>query len=299
VHEYIVSDLQRVRRSEDTSMYRGRWLCNARGCRYECSYCGGCQSAHRALAGRQGIVVRSPARMVDDLARLERDGVIQASLSYDLAGLGEEYWSEFLSALRDSGVRIGLYNECFQLPDLRFIAEFAESVDLEHSCVALSPLSGSEEVRRLNGKFYSDEELFRVLAHLDVYRISIFVYFSLNLPGENDRTIQESVDLAERIYQFYPPSLLKILTSSHTMDPLSPMSVRPDRYGIDVCMSSFMDYYGYCRDTQLASLEARSEAHRGFTPNGPRTRSLEAMADVWDGARRGRESSWWPVPPGW
>jgi hypothetical protein len=280
VHEYIVSDLQRVRATEDTSGYRGRWLCNARGCKYECSYCGGCHSAHQALAGRRG-------------------GVIQASLSYDLAELGEAYWREFLSGLRDRGVRIGLYNEFFQLPDRRFIAEFAESVNREHSCVALSPLSGSEKVRRLNGKFYSDEELFMVLSNLEQYRISVFCYFSLNLPGENEQTMQESVDLAERIYQFYPPTLLKILTSSHTMDPLSPMSVRPAKYGIDVSMSSFMDYYAYCRDTQLAAVEARGEAHRGFVPSDPGARSLETMADVWDRARQGRESSWWPVPPGW
>jgi radical SAM superfamily enzyme YgiQ (UPF0313 family) len=299
VHEYIVTDLQRVRGAEDTSVYRGRWLCNARGCRYECSYCGGCRSAHQALAGRKGIVARSPSRMVEDLARLERNGVIQASLSYDLAELGKAYWREFLSGLRDSGVRMALYNEFFQLPDLDFIAEFAGSVDLEHSCVALSPLSGSEKVRRLNGKFYSDEELFQVLASLSQFGMSIFVYFSLNLPGEDERTIQESVALAERIYRFYPPSLLKILTSSHTIDPLAPMNVRPERYGIDVDMSTFMDYYAYCRDTQLALHEARTEAHRGFRPSDPGARSLEAMADAWDRARTGRESSWWPVPPGW
>jgi hypothetical protein len=299
VHEYIVSDLQRVREGEDTSKYRGRWLCNARGCRYECSYCGGCHSAHEKLAGRKGLVARSPERMVEDLVRLDRTGVIQASLSYDLVGLGEAYWHEFLSRLRDSGIRIGLYNEFFQLPGLAFIDEFVTSVDMEHSCVALSPLSGSEAVRRLNGKHYSDDALFEVLDWLFQYRVSIFVYFSLNLPGEDEHTMRESVALAERIYTSYPSSLLKILTSSHTMDPLSPMNVRPAHYGIDVSMSSFVDYYDYCRDTQLATPDSRSEAHRGFLPRGSGVRSLESMADAWDSARRGRESSWWPVPPGW
>jgi hypothetical protein len=251
------------------------------------------------LAGRQGIVIRSPHKMVEDLARLEQNGVIQASLSYDLAELGEAYWREFLSLLRESGVRIGLYNECFQLPELSFIDEFVASVDLEHSCVALSPLSGSETVRRLNGKHYSDDELFEVLDRLGEYGVYLFVYFSLNLPGEDERTMRKSVALAEEIHRFYPPSLLKILTSSHTMDPLSPMNVHPDRYGIEVSMSSFADYYAYCRDTQLATPESRSEAHRGFVPSDPSARSLVAMADLWDEARRMRESSWWPVPPGW
>jgi hypothetical protein len=137
------------------------------------------------------------------------------------------------------------------------------------------------------------------LEHLNQYNVSIFVYFSLNLPGEDDRTMGESVALAERIYQFYPRSLLKILTSCHTMDPLAPMSVRPEKYGIETYMSTFMDYYAYCRATQLATPDARTEAWRGFKPSEPDSRSLETMADVWDRARQRRESSWWPVPPGW
>jgi clorobiocin biosynthesis protein CloN6 len=299
VHEYIVTDLQRVRSHPDTSMFRGRWLCTARGCRYECSYCGGCQSAQRTLAGRNGLVTRSPAKVVEDLGRLRENRVIQASLSYDIAELGEGYWREFFERLRASGIQIGLYNEFFQLPRPEFIEEFARSADMEHSCVALSPLSGSERVRRLNGKFYSNDELFHTLSVLNQYNISVVVYFSLNLPGEDDRVIQETVDLAQAIYAFYPPSLLKILTSCHTIDPLSPMNVRPEKYGIQVSMSTFQDYYAYCRGTQLATPEARTEAHRGFTPLDPGSRSLPAMADLWDQARLGKESSWWPVPPGW
>jgi len=299
VHEYIVTDLERARRALEVNPFRGRWLCTARGCRYECSYCGGCRSAHETLAGRKGIVTRTPARVVDDLRRLGKTGSIQASLSYDIAELGEAYWQEFFSLLRDSGVRIGLYNELFQLPKPEFVEEFVRSVDMAHSCLALSPLSGSEAIRRLNGKQFSNKELFDVLDLLSRRNVPIFVYFSLNLPGEDDRAIQETVGLAGRIYEFYPPSLLKILNSCHTIDPFSPMSLHPERFVIEVSMRTFMDYYAYCRDTQLVSPESRTEMHRGFKPAGSGARALEAMAEAWDAARRGRESSWWPIPPGW
>jgi clorobiocin biosynthesis protein CloN6 len=299
VHEYIVTDLQRARNARNTNQFRGRWLCTARGCRYECSYCGGCKSAHQALAGRKGIVPRSPAKMVEDLQRLVENGVIQASLSYDIAEMGEAYWRAFLGGMQHSNVTIGLYDEFFQLPTPAFLDAFVESVDLEHSCVALSPLSGSEKVRYLNGKFYGNDQLFDVLAQLKAHDLSIFCYFSLNLPGENEDTIHETVDLAKRIYGFYPSSRLKILTSSHTIDPLCPMNTEPEEYDVDVDMSTFMDYYQYCRDTQLASPAARTEAHRGFRLRDPEARDLAKMADIWDEARVGRESSWWPVPPSW
>ncbi len=299
IHEYIVTDLQVARSAADKSRFRGRWLCNARGCKYNCSYCGGCKSAHRALAGRDGIVPRSPAKMVADLKRLVEKRVIQASMSYDLAELGEAYWREFFDRLRRSGVKIGLYNELFQLPGPEFVDTYAASVDIAQSCIALSPLSGSEQVRRLNGKYYSNDELFAILNALRKHNLSIFVYFSLNLPGENQETIIESIDLAREIAAFYPHNLLKILTSCHTIDPLCPMSTDPDQYGVQVDMTSLMDFYAYCRDTQIASDQARTEAHRGFRPADPQARSLARMADLWDAARAGHKDCWWPVPPGW
>jgi len=296
VHQYIITDLAQ---SLAPHSLRGHWLCIARGCRYECAFCGGCRTAHRILAGRRGMVTRSPAKVVDDLERLKEQGIQQVSLSYDIAELGEGYWREFFSRLGDRGIRIGLYDELYRLPKDDFLLEFAKRSSIPHSCLALSPLSGSEKVRRLNGKPYSNEELFHTLKLLKGYYVPIFVYFSLNLPGEDEKAFEETLALAERIYDFYPPNLLKILNTCHTVDPYSPMSMRPEKYSIEVTMSTFMDYYDYCRSTGLAGPGARTGMHRGFRIAGSKPRSLEAMAEKWDALRKGRESSWLPVPFSW
>lgn len=299
-HEYVVTHLDASRAAMDAGEpFRGRWICTARGCKHECSYCGGCESAHRMLAGREGIIARSPESVVADLKRLQEAGIHQAALSYDIVEIGEPYWRRLLEAVRESGVRIGLYNEFFQLPPVSFVAEFARSVDMTHSCVALSPLSGSERVRRLNGKIYTDAALFNLLDYLNLHSVPIFVYFSLNLPGENEQTLEETIQLASRIYETYPSTLLKILNTCHTVDPLSPMQQHPDKYGITVSMHSFADFVAYCRETQLAGPGSRTGEWRGFAPVTPEERDLEAMAQRWDAAREGREASWWPVPPSW
>ncbi len=301
VHEYIVTDIEKARAAMDQKIFKGRWIATARGCKFECSYCGGCRTAHKTLAGRNGIVPRSPEAVVREIERLAANQVLQVSLSYDIAEMGESYWRKFFSLLRKSGVKIGLYNEFFQMPPAGFLKDFARSADMEHSVVALSPLSGNERVRRLNGKHYSNAELFNLLDYLNLYNFSIFVYFSLNLPGETEETMAESVDLAKRIYNHYPAPMLKILTSCHTLDPLSPIQQHPEKFGVDVSMHTFMDFYDYCKQTQLANHDARTGAYRGFTvpEDSDSVRSLTAMADMWDAAREGRESSWWPVPPSW
>jgi len=303
VHEYLVVDMEvahRASRGADVSRYRGRWLCSARGCDFNCSYCGGAKSVHQAIAGRWGIVPCPVERMVEQTRYLhDEKQVIQVAFSYDIAEMGEAYWRRLFSLLRKEDFKIGLYNEFFQLPPRGFIKDFVRTGDMEHTCIALNPYSGSERVRRLNGKRYNDDELFRALDELNLYNIPIFVYFSLNLPGEDERTIDETINLALRIYEHYPSSLLKILNSCHTVEPLSPMLQSPEKYGITVSMRTFRDFYDYCRETQLAKPGARTGEWRGFATTGAHARSMEAMADKWDAACRGRESSIWPIPPSW
>ncbi len=299
VHEYLVTDLAKARAALDTNPYMGRWVATARGCKYECSYCGGCKSAHKVLATRDGIVPRSPEAVVDELERLSAGGVIQASLSYDIAELGDDYWRTFFSLMRKRKLKIGLYNECFQLPTPAFVKRFARVADLEHSCLALSPLSGDERVRRLNGKIFTNGELINVMDALNLYGIFALVYFSLNLPGETEETLNESIALAKKLTEFYPASQLRIMSSCHTLDPLSPMAVHPEKYAIKVTMRNFNDWYTYCRDTQSGGPAARTEAHRGFVLQDQASRTLERMADAWDAARQGHEECWWPIPPSW
>ncbi|HEX7433765.1 MAG TPA: radical SAM protein [Anaerolineaceae bacterium] len=298
-HEYVVTDITAARRALESKPFTGRWLCTARGCKYHCSYCGGSKESNKILANRFGIVPRSAEKVVADLGRLKELGVIQASLSYDIAEMGKDYWQDFFARLRASGTEISIYNEFFQLPEAAFIDDFVRSVDMSQSCVALSPLSGNERVRRLNGKHFSNEALFDMLNLLNQHHFYVFVYFSLNLPGENEETLKETIDLARDIYDFYPANLLKILDTVHTLDPISPMALSPEKYGIRTSMSSFMDFYQYCYNTRNGSDDARTEQYRGYTFADPQARSMEKMADRWDRERIGRESSWWPTPPSW
>lgn len=299
VHEYIVTDLQAARAHLETSPFLGRWLCTARGCKFHCSYCGGSKASHKLLAGRAGLVVRSPERIVDDLEQLEKKNIIQASFTYDIAEMGQDYWEAIFAGMRTRGLKIGLYNEFFQMPSPEFVRAFAKTVDLRQSAVALSPLCGNERVRRLNGKHYSNAQLFEMLDFLGESKIFLFVYFSLNLPGITEEVFEETLDLATDIYHFYPSSLLKILNTNHTVDPFSPMNIAPEKYGIQVSMKSFADFYEYCRKTTYVGADARTEINRGFHLAEESARSLKRMADRWDAVRVGKEANWWPVPPGW
>jgi radical SAM superfamily enzyme YgiQ (UPF0313 family) len=278
---------------------RGHWLSLGRGCRFDCSFCGGGQASHRTFAGRESMTLRSVEKAAQDIQRLQEKGIDQVSLALDPATLGPKYWEPLFAQLRSRGVRIGIYNEHFQLPPREFVEDFVRTADISCSELALSVLSGSEKVRRLNGKFYSDQQLNRTLSLLKQHQVPLYIYFSLNLPGEDERAFRKTLEMARRIGRYYPPHLLKMINMMHTLDPCSPMSRDPGRFSIQVEMQSFRDYYHYCRMTTAAQPGTVPGKRRGFTLSGEQGRSLEQMARQWNEFCARQEFACFPVPETW
>lgn len=278
---------------------RGHWLTIGRGCCFNCSFCGGGRDAHAILAGRKGIIARSPASVANDIQRLHKQGVNQISFNLDPAILGKPYWKTLFAELQEREIRIGLYDELFQLPEHAFFDALSTVAEPQYSEMVISPLSGAEDVRRLNGKEFSNQQLLDALAHLKQLKLPVFIYFSLNLPGENDRTFRQTLRLAEEIARLYPPHLLRMANMLHTLDPCSPMSQAPTTYRIKVEFKTFADYYRYCRETPAARSNIPLGAWRGFEMENKAMRSLESMAAQWDEFCRRQRAQCMPVPRIW
>ncbi|NIV34558.1 MAG: hypothetical protein GWN58_35385, partial [Anaerolineae bacterium] len=57
----------------------------------------------------------------------------------------------------------------------------------------LSLLTGSEKVRRLNGKHYNNQKLFEIVDLMKEKQVPLYVYFSFNLPGEDDKAFRQTL----------------------------------------------------------------------------------------------------------
>jgi radical SAM superfamily enzyme YgiQ (UPF0313 family) len=270
------------RQSSQYGVVRGHWLCMGRGCTYDCCWCGGGKSAQAFIAGRNGLALRSPDRLVEDLVRVADLGLDQAALTHDLALGGRRYWEQVLGGLRSDGARIGLWHQQFQLPSDAFLSALADSARTDVSLLELSPLSGNEEVRRLNGKLFSNEEFLHALDTCRAWEIPVFVYFSLNLPGEDDDTYEETLALARRVRDVYPAQLLRMTNMFHTIDPGSAMERQPERFGLRPRWNCFLDYYRYCQLPTEAQDDEAVAALRGFEAVEPRalTRMFEQWVDL-------------------
>jgi len=275
------------------------WLTVGRGCVFNCIYCGGGKASHNELAGRSGYVTRSPEAVVDDIARLAHDGFQQVALSLDIATFPPVWWRTFFRLLRERQVRIGIYNEFFQLPSSEFLDDLGATADMQHTEVAISPLSGAEKVRRQNGKFYTNDRFLGMLQTLKKYEVPIFIYFSLNLPGETFQTFKQTLSLADRIGKTYPSRLLRMLNPCHTLDPVSPMSRQPEKLGMTVKYHTFHDYYQYSKGTAWQPKHTVRGQHRGFEMKERPTPMVEQMAQIWDMFAKAQPFRCFPVPYGW
>ena len=269
----------RLRQSSQYGVLRGHWLCVGRGCTLDCCWCGGGRAAQEHIAGRHGLVLRSPNRLAQDMRRLADEGVQQAALTHDLALGGPQYAERVLTGMRQDGARLGLWHQQFQLPSAEFLDALAASAPPEACLLELSPLSGNEAVRRRNGKFFSNAEFLKALRRCGELELPVFVYFSLNLPGESEHTYPETLALARRVREVCPVHLLRMSNMYHTIDPGSPMATDPAKHGLRLKWDGFVGYYRYCQQpVEVEDTRAATDL-RGF--EAVEQPPLAEMFDQW------------------
>lgn len=221
------------------------WVCMARGCNYNCTYCCGSKRNAKVLFGRENIVVRSPEIVANDIELLTSEGVKIISPTHDFTMLGENYYKALFNKLKERGVRVGLYLECFQLPSKEILLDIKETFDTRLTRVEISPLTGDEAIRKENGKLFSNTNLYEILDFMVGNNINIEIYYSMNLANEDSTTFARTLNQMKDIIVRYGHTSLRLICRRVVLDPLAPM--RDDKYNICSHLNKFLDYYNYCK----------------------------------------------------
>jgi len=219
------------------------WVCVGRGCKYSCSYCGGSKVSHRLLRRGTSLVLRSPAKLADDVSYINEAGADAVMLSHDLNLAGRDYWKEFFSEVREREIDVGIYIGLWQLFTKEFVDEIAKTFDISSSWLAMSPTSGNEFVRRFNGKHFTNQEFLERLRWFKKLKMRLEIFFASNLPKETDSTFDDSIALAKKVLKTYSEGELKLHCQPILLDPCCPMSLYPQKFRITPFVSRFVDYY--------------------------------------------------------
>ncbi len=218
-----------------------RWICVARGCKFNCAYCCGAKDNMKALFRRCNILTRSPEKLAEDFCRLQQQG-IQVSPTHDFQMFGRKYYREVFAQIRKTGVKPGMYLECFQLPTREFVDEVANTFDKKQTILEISPISGNEKLRKENGKGFSNEELYERVHYIRSKGIKVQLYYTVNVVGETEEQFMDTFFQMKYLRMTY--GMREIYYQRVVIDPLAGMRKWK---GVNAEYNTFMDYYHYCQ----------------------------------------------------
>jgi radical SAM superfamily enzyme YgiQ (UPF0313 family) len=216
-----------------------------RGCVHDCSYCGGSREAHVIIGGRERVALRSVDAIVSSIRDLDRYGFDCACLpldSFPLAAADDTYVSIFEKVI-DLKLSINVEVERYFLPSARFIQSFSRLPGRD-SFLTISPHTQNEELRKSNSLYrYSNAALEECLDLLESHGVNSLVCFTCGLPFETRKDLEDMAVYQRRLRSKFKKVRLK--TSMIEIEPGSPMSRMPERYGLELKRKSFGDYYRY------------------------------------------------------
>jgi B12-binding domain/radical SAM domain protein len=194
-YEYTRFDLLEPKISVYGIESKPRWsLVVGRGCVYNCSICGGSAYSYKTYLGMDKPSFRSPAKIVEDIKRLNSQGIRNIGLYQDPRMGGKKYAKELIEALKGETLNMDRLSLDLLVPaDEEFIKSIADIG--RQVIVHICPDSGCDAVRKKLGRPYSTEELLETIQLCHKYLIPVTTFFSVGLAGETRDQVLETLDL--------------------------------------------------------------------------------------------------------
>lgn len=234
-----------------------RWSLEVcRGCIYNCSICGGSAYTYKKHLGMRRPAFRSPAKIVADMKKLNDQGIRFIGLFQDMRMAGKQYCQELIDGIVKEKPEIERLSLDLLVPaDEQFIREISRigRKVIFHLC----PDTGSEEVRRLLGRPYSNKALLETVRTCHQYQIPVTNFFSVGLAGETEEQMQQTWDLWAQLDRMDHEARIKgnfgdieeavpiggQILGPIVLDPGSMASDTPEKFGFKLLYENFEAYH--------------------------------------------------------
>jgi B12-binding domain/radical SAM domain protein len=215
-----------------------------RGCTENCSICGGSAAASRGFLNRQRPVFRSPEAVAEDVRQIARFSRGPAFILGDLNQAGEGYASKLFHLLRSNRVKNQLIFEVFNPAPRDFFYQM--SLSAPGFCLEISPESHDPEVRKAEGRHYSNEELEQMIGDaLDVGCSRLDVFFMIGVPQQTPQSALDTVEYCDYLMdKFKGDRRLYLFTAplAPFLDPGSRVFEQPEKHGYRILFRSVEEH---------------------------------------------------------
>ena len=210
-----------------------------RGCRVNCSICGGSAITQRILTRRKEPVFFKIPSVIRELKQLVKLGIERVYLAFDPLPMSNTYYLELFDKLIPLKLPLKLTFECWGLPSKEFIQ--SASAAFREVTLSLFVECASERLRKLNkGYSYTNTELFYTLELMDKWGVDGEIYLTLGLPGEGKWEREKTLKFCKWLEDLKKYMVYLIITE---LVPGAPMFLNPDKFKIKRKRKNFIDFY--------------------------------------------------------
>lgn len=220
------------------------YLYVGRGCSVNCAYCGGGKLAHNTFATRDNISFRPHESVVMDMEIMRREyDTSSFYICYHPSQMSKDYYSELFNragANSDFSMIFEYYNS---LPDKKFVENFGRTFNKERSQLVFSPTAFTEEARkRFCPSAFSDDVIEEFVKNCEDKGLQSVLFYS-PLPQEDESEMMRGAERAAEMLRKYKG--LAVIIMPIEIEPLSPWSLSPEKYGIKAIRNSFDEYIAH------------------------------------------------------
>ncbi len=214
-----------------------------RGCPFNCTWCGGGHLSQRNhVSGLHGFACRSTDSVLQSVVDARSMGYGVMHTGMDPEPESQEHFIDLWHAIRAEDIRTDWFFECNSLPAPAFAEAFHRAFPGPDSVLAISPECGNERLRlKHKGPGFTNRSLLKRLEFLEKLGVTVELFFTYGLPGENEDLLRETKALQRKAALFR--NVRATRTFSIEMEPGAPWQMEPELFGIVTDRRSFRDFY--------------------------------------------------------
>ena len=216
------------------------------GCQFNCAFCGGSNFSYRNNFFPVSPVYRNPETIAKEIELAREILGAPIFVAGDINLAGEKFYGNLFREIKELKADIPILTEYFRPPQKDYLNELSRSFG-EFS-VEISPESSSENIRRINGREYSNESLEKSIADAKEAGCKKFdVYFTLGISGQGEKELKDDIEYATKLMNHEKGSDMKVYSFISPLtpfiDPGSLIYEKPEKYGFHITARTIEEYY--------------------------------------------------------
>ena len=233
----------------------------ARGCPFNCPFCGGGQIAQQNLSGRNEVILRSPEKVIEDMNNiLDKYKVPSFFFGHGTYPANLKYWKRLFGLIQKEKFDISGDLEIWRLPFPKEMWKiFDKTFARRYSSISISPRTLSSKVQQKIAKTcdptfkFPKSQINDSIKNANLFRISLRIWLSIGFPFQNFLDVLKDFKFGFKCVLKYGPSKIKpitIMSEPYHVFPGSPAHESPEKFKIKLKYNSFPEIVNIFKRTK-------------------------------------------------